>query len=104
MGSAGDFSANTIAAAGAFTLDGAVATTGSVVLSDVTAGGNLTFHGSITGSITTGNINTLGNITIDATTFGGSMDVTTATASGRLRCRLALVVITALRIQLRQVT
>ena len=39
--------------------------------------------GAGTGSITAGNINTLGNITI-VTTFGGSMDVTTATASGAI--------------------
>ena len=32
--------------------------------------------------LTAGNINTVGNITIDASTFGGSMDVTTQLRSG----------------------
>ena len=42
IGTAGDFSAGNIATQGAFTLDGAAASTGSVTLTGVTAGGNLT--------------------------------------------------------------
>ena len=43
IGTAGDFSAGNIATQGAFTPDGAAASTGSVTLTGVTAGGNFNY-------------------------------------------------------------
>ena len=53
------------------------------MLNSVTAGGNATVSmGSGTGSLTVTNLNTFGNFTLDASKFGGTIDVTTLSASG----------------------
>jgi len=85
MGTQGDFSADNagLIAVGNFTLDGAAATTGQTTIQGVTAGGNITISmGFGTGGITLISGATAGNFTLDATTFGGTIDITNVTASG----------------------
>ena len=83
VGSNGDFSAGTLASIGALTVDAAAATSGSITLTSVTAGGNATISmGAGTGSLTLTSVTAAGNFTLDASTFGGAVELNSVSASG----------------------
>jgi len=83
VGSNGDFSAKDIVAGGNVTFDAAASTTGQIVLTGISADGNVTVSmGTGTGQISMGGTVTTGSFTIDASTFGGAVDLSLVTASG----------------------
>ena len=81
VGTSGDYSAKDTVAAGNVTFDAAAATTGAITLTGLSAGNNVT---SLWVRVLVNypfNV-VLGGVTIDASTFGGAIDIGTVTASG----------------------
>ena len=82
-GQKGDLSATDVKAVGNFTLDAGASTSGAILLSSVSAGGNMSIAmGTGTGNITLTDGQTAGKFTLDASKFLGTVLVKDLTASG----------------------
>jgi hypothetical protein len=84
LGTSGDFSANSIQTdAGGFTLDGAVSTSAQITISTITASANITIAlGAGSGAVAVTGMHALGAVTLDASSYGGTLDFNEISGSG----------------------
>ena len=83
IGPEGHFSASVIGTNASITLDAANATTGQITMQKLSAGAGITVSmGAGSGGISMVSSVTNGNFTLDASNFGGTIDINTITASG----------------------
>ena len=83
LGSAGNFSSNSLDARGDFTLSGANAASASISLTDMSANGDATISfGGSEGSFSAGTIDAASNLIINAGSFGGSATISSIGGAG----------------------
>jgi len=84
LGTSGDFSAGSIQAqGGGFTLDGANATSAQIAVTTITASAAATISlGSGSGAVQVSGLAAVGAVTIDASSYGGTMDINQVSGSG----------------------